>query len=82
MFCCNFLGSRFGRIVHHGDMVVVDVGDDLITEREESILVGFFIFMNVDRRDFKGTIPLCADFIVVHAFIVLLDVDHQHMEMQ
>jgi len=62
--------------------VTVDMGNDLIPEREESIFMGFFIFMYVDRRDFEGTVPLRADFVVGDAFVVLLDVDHQHMEME
>jgi hypothetical protein len=82
MFGCNPLGSSLGRIVHHGQGAVVDMGYDLIPEREESIFMGFFVFVNVNRRDFKGTVPLSADFVVCHSFIILLDVDHQHVEME
>ncbi len=58
------------------------MGNDLVTKREESIFMGFFIFVDVNRRDFKRTVPLGADFVVVHPFIVLLDVNHQHVEME
>lgn len=58
------------------------MGNDLIPEREESILVGFFIFMNVNRRDFKGTITVSVNFFVGHSFIIFLDVNHQHVEME
>jgi hypothetical protein len=82
MFGCNFQGCSLRRIVHHGQVAVVDMGNDLIPQREESIFVGFFIFMDMDRRDFKGTVPLSADFIVGDSLIILLNVDHQHMEME
>jgi hypothetical protein len=82
MFCRDFLGGSICRIVHHGDMPAVDLGDDLIPEREESILVGFLIFMDMDRRDFKGVVSVGVDFFVGDSFIVLFDVDHQHMEME
>jgi len=58
------------------------MGNDLIPEREESILVSFFIFMNMDRRDFKGVVPIGVNFIVGNSFVILLDVNHQHMEME
>ena len=79
MFGCNPLGSSLGRIVHHGQGAVVDMGNNLVPEREESILVGFLVLVNVNGRDFKGTVSLGVDFITGHAFIVLLDVNHQHM---
>jgi hypothetical protein len=79
MLGCDFLGSSLGRIVHHGHGAVVDMGNDLIPEGEERILVGFLIFMDMDRRDFKRTVPLCADFIAGYTFIVFLDMNHQHV---
>jgi hypothetical protein len=82
MFGCNFLGCRFRRIVHHGHMLTVDLGNDLIPEREESIFVGFFVLVNVDRRDFKGVVTVCVNFFVGNSFVVFLDVNHQHMEME
>jgi len=57
----------------------MDMGNDLIPKGQESIFVGFFILVDMDRRDFKGIVPDCADFIVGDAFVVLLDVNHQHM---
>ena len=82
MFGCNFLGSSIGRIVHHRHVLVVDMSNDLIPEREESILVGFFVFMNMDRRDFERVITVCVYFFVSDSFVVLLDVNHQHVEME
>jgi hypothetical protein len=82
MFGCNFLGSRFRRIVHHRHLLVVDMGNDLVPEREESILMGFFVFMNMDRRDLKGVVTACVNFFVGNSFVVFLDVNHQHMEME
>jgi len=82
MFGCNFLRCRFMRIVHHGKRVAVDMGYDLIPECEESVFMGFFIFVNMNRRNFKGTVPIRADFVVGDAFVVLFDVDHQHVEME
>jgi len=70
------------RIVHHGKRVAVDMGYDLIPEREESVFMGFFVFLNMNRRNFKGTVPIRADFVVGDAFVVLFDVDHQHVEME
>jgi hypothetical protein len=70
------------RIVHHRQGLSVDMGNDLIPEREESVFVGFLVFVNMNRRDFEGTVPLGADFFVGDAFVILLDVDHQHMEME
>ena len=83
MFGCNFLGSRLYRIVHRRQLVLpVDMGNDLIPEREESIFMGFFIFMDMDRRDFKGVIAIGVDFFAGDSFIVLLDMNHQHVEME
>jgi len=80
MFSCNFLGSRLRRIVHHRrGGAVVDIGYDLIPEREESILMGFLILVNVDRRNFQGIVTFSSDLFVADALVVLLDVDHQHM---
>jgi hypothetical protein len=38
--------------------------------------------MDMDRRDFKGVVSVGVDFFVGDSFIVLFDVDHQHMEME
>jgi hypothetical protein len=82
MFGCNFLGCSVRRIVHHGHLLSVDFGNDLVPECEESILVGFFVFVNMDRRDFKGIVTAGVDFFVGDSFVVFLDVNHQHMEME
>lgn len=82
MFGCNFLGCRFRRIVHHGYLLAVDMGNNLIPEREESIFMGFFVFVNMNRRDFKRIVTDCVYFFVGDSFVVFLDVNHQHMEME
>ena len=63
-------------------LLAVDMGNDLIPEREESILVGFFVFVNMDRRDFKRIVTVRVDFFVGDSFVVFLDVNHQHVEME
>jgi hypothetical protein len=89
MFGCNFMRCSIRRVVHHRHlpavdmgMLPVDVGHDLIPEREESILVGFFIFMDMNRRDFKGIITVSVNFFVTCSFVEFLDVNHQHVEME
>jgi hypothetical protein len=64
------------RIVHRRQCLVVDVGNDLIPEGEESISMGIFIFMNMERRDFKGFVPLREDFPIGDAFEIHPDVEH------
>ena len=54
----------------------------LLPEGKESISMSLFIFMDMDRRNFQGIVPLCADFIIGGVFVILLDVNQQHMEMQ
>ena len=70
------------RTVHDRQRLSEDMENDLIPKGEESIFVGFFILMNMERRDFKGIVPPRADFIIGDAFEINLDVEHQHVEMQ
>jgi len=58
------------------------MGNDLIPEREESILMSFFIFVNMDRRDFQRIVTFGVYFFVGDSFVVFLDVNHQHVEME
>ena len=58
---------------------VMDMGNDLISQREKSIFMGFFVFVDMDRGYFKGLVAVGFDLLVADAFIVLLDVDHQHV---
>ena len=83
MFSCNQReGCSPMRIVHDRQCLSADMGNDLIPKGEESISVGFFIFMNMEWRDLLGIVPLRADFIIGDAFEICLDVEHQHVEMQ
>jgi hypothetical protein len=83
MFSCNQReGCGFMRIVHYRQFLSEDMGNDLLPKGEESIFVGFFILINMERRDFKGIIPLRGDFIMGDPFEIHPDVKHQHMEMQ
>lgn len=58
------------------------MGNDLIPESEESILMSFFIFVNMDRRDFQRIVTFGVYFFVGDSFVVFLDVNHQHVEME
>ena len=60
----------------------MDMADDFIAERKNSILVTFFVLMNVNRRDFKALITFGRNFLIGDVFDVFLDVDHQHVEME
>jgi hypothetical protein len=82
MFGCNFLGSSVRRIVHHRHLLAVDMGNDLIPEREESIFMGFLVLVDVNRRNFKRIVTVGVYFFVGGSFIVFLDVNHQHVEME
>jgi len=82
MFGCNSQGGSIRRIVHHRHLLAVDMVYDLIPESEERFLVGFFIFMNMDRRDFKGVVTVGVNFSARNSFVVFLDVNHQHVEME
>ncbi len=82
MFGCNFLGGSIWRIVHHRHILVVDLGDDLIPKGQESIFMGFLIFMDMDRRDFQGVVTFGVYFFVGDSFVILLDMNHQHVEME
>jgi len=56
--------------------------NNFIPEREESVLVGFFIFMDMHRRDFKRIVAFGVYFFVGDSFVILLDVNHQYVEME
>jgi len=57
----------------------VDMGHNLISQREKSIFVGFLVLVNMDRRNFKGIVTVGSDFFIGEAFVVLFDVNHQHV---
>ena len=59
-----------------------NIGTDLIPEREECILVGVFISLDLDGRNFEGIVPLREDLVMGEAFEIHLYVEHQHVEMQ
>lgn len=68
------------RIVHRRrDGAVVNMGYNLIPKREESILVGFLVLVDMDGGYFQGIVAFSSDLFVADALVVLLDVDHQHM---
>jgi hypothetical protein len=62
-------------MVHHRQCLSENKGHDPIPKGEESIFAGFFILMNMERRDFKGIVPLRADFMMGDAFEIHLDVE-------
>jgi len=53
MFDGNHWGCSNLGIVRRRQFLVVYVRNDLIPEREESISMGIFILMNIDRRNFQ-----------------------------
>jgi len=55
------------------------MGNDLISKGEKSIFVGFLILMNMNRGNFKRIVSVSSDFFIGDAFIVFLDVNHQHV---
>jgi hypothetical protein len=79
MFGCNFQGCSLRRIVHHMHGAVVDMGYNLISKREEGILVGFLVLVDMDRGNCHGIVAFGSDLFTGDALIVLLDVDHQHV---
>jgi hypothetical protein len=58
------------------------MGNDLISESEDSFSMCNYIFMNMGGRDFKGIVPLRGDVIIDNVSEIHLDVEHQHVEMQ
>jgi len=79
MFNCNLSrgSSSFCRIVHHVHTVVpVDMINNLFTQREKSFFMGFFIFVNMNRGDLQSAIPICFNFFIGDAFVILPDMYH------
>jgi len=56
--------------------------DNFVTEGKDGILVAFFVFVNMNWRDFKRIVAFGGNFIVGDGFVVLFYVDHQHVEME
>ncbi len=81
LFGGNGLRDHVASDTHHR-VLRMDVTDDLIAERKNSLLVAFFVFMNVNRRDVKGLITFYRNFLSGDVFNVFLDVNHQHVEME
>lgn len=69
-------------IVHDWQALSKEMGNDLVPEGEERILVGFLIPENMQRGYHKGIVPDRVDFIMGDAFETHPDVEHQHVEMQ
>jgi len=65
----------------HG-VVSFNMGNNLFAQREKSILVGFLVFMDMDRGYFKSVITFGFDLFVGSALVILPDVYHQHMQMK
>jgi hypothetical protein len=77
----NLLRSHLARDFHDRPLGM-DVGHNLLTQCEDSILVTLLVFVDVDRRNFKGRITFCGDFFVGDVLVEFFDVNHQHMEME
>ena len=65
----------------HG-VVSFNMGNNLFAQREKSILVGFLVFMDMDRGYFKSVITFGFDLFVGSALVILPDVYHQHMQVK
>jgi hypothetical protein len=44
--------------------------------------MGFLVLVDVNRRNFKRIVTVGVYFFVGGSFIVFLDVNHQHVEME
>jgi len=76
-------GRGFRRIVHHMHTVVsIYMGYHFIAQCEKSILMGFFILMNMNRRYLERIIAFGYYFLTCSVLVILPDVYHQHMQMQ
>ena len=70
-------------VVRHVDPVLfVDMGDYLISKRQDSGFVGLLVLVDMDRGDLKSLVPVGRDLFLGDAFVVFLDMYHQHMEMK
>jgi hypothetical protein len=58
------------------------MGNDLIAKGENRMFMGFSPFMDIQRRDFKGIVPISVDFIRGIPGEICPDLKHQHVEMQ
>jgi hypothetical protein len=79
MFNCNLFSCCLSGVVNPHQGVPLDVGNKLVTESKDSILVTFLVFMNMDWGNFKRRILFGRNFLTGDAFIVFFDVNHQHM---
>ena len=61
--------------------MVVEVSNDLSAKRENGFPVGLFIFMEMKRRNFQGIIQVCGDLVVIDLLVIILNLDHQRMEI-
>ena len=70
-------------VIRHVDPVLfVDMGDYFISKRQDSSFVGLFVLVDMDWRDLKSLVPVGRDLFLGDAFVVFLDMYHQHMEMK
>ena len=76
MSCNQREGCSLMRIVHDRQFLSENIGNELIPKGEESIFVGFFILMKMERRGSQGIVPLRADFIIGDAFKIHPDLEH------
>ena len=80
--CSQGVHRHLGTGYHRERRPAVDMVNDLLPQHEESVFVGMFAFMEMDRRDFKGFVPLRADLFFRDTFAVISDMTHQHMYME
>lgn len=78
----NFLGCSLSSIVHYRHRTVVDMGNDLVPEREESNFMGIFVLVDMGRSYCQGPVAFGFDLLSGDGLIIFPDIDHQHVYMQ
>ncbi len=63
-------------------VVSINMGYYFIAKCEKSILMGFFILVNMYRRYLERIIAFGNYFLTRSILVILPDVNHQHMQMQ
>jgi hypothetical protein len=71
-----------GTVLHHRPVPEPEVVDDLLSQCEDRLLVQDLVLVDMDRRNGKGIVSVGEDLFGGDVFIVFLDMDKKHMEME
>lgn len=77
----NFSGHHLARDFDGGPLGM-KVADDVLSEGKDGLLMALLVLVDVDGRNSKRGVMFCGNFVVGDVFVVLFDVDHQHVEME